>query len=488
MAEVDPYARDRLGARLAANSAIQIAGSGLASAISFFTFVAITRGLGPEAFGDFTAAMVFLFIPVVLADVGLSAAVLREISARPERTPEVMRISVSLRSVISALAVLIGLAVGLLLPFNEQTKTAILIGAAGAFLTLMTSALQPVLQAQLKLHWVVVANVSGRLVTLAATLAVLAAGLGFNSVVLASVVGVAVTFLLHLAIVARLVPLAPSLDLSGWRALLRGSLVVGAAIGLSQIYFRIDTVLLAMLRSPEEVGLYGAAYKFVELSEIVVAAVAMSMFPPLARFLSTGDERARGLVQSAFDVLLAASAALALFMIAFAEQIIVLTAGSEFEDGAIALQLLAPYAVLGYANGILWRVLIAVDRDLALLAIAVSVLVLNVALNLLLIPEYGYKAAAVISVASEAFVFVLIGAVARGHGLLPSFGFAPAVLLAVAAAGTVILFLPGPTLVVAVVAAAVYAAVVVAMPGTVRTFVHGELMPATARLVSRSGR
>ena len=61
MAEVDPYARDRLGARLAANSAIQIAGSGLASAISFFTFVAITRGLGPEAFGDFTAAMVFLF-------------------------------------------------------------------------------------------------------------------------------------------------------------------------------------------------------------------------------------------------------------------------------------------------------------------------------------------------------------------------------------------------------------------------------------------
>ena len=488
MAEVDPYARDRLGARLAANSAIQIAGSGLASAISFFTFVAITRGLGPDAFGDFTAAMVFLFIPVVLADVGLSAAVLREISARPERTPELMRVSVSLRTVISALAVLAGLAVGLLLPFNEQTKTAILIGAAGAFLTLMTSALQPVLQAQLKLHWVVVANVSGRLVTLAATLAVFAADLGFNSVVMASVVGVAVTFLLHLAIVARLVPLTPSLDLGGWRALLRGSLVVGAAIGLSQIYFRIDTVLLAMLRSPEEVGLYGAAYKFVELSEIVVAAVAISMFPPLARFLSTGDERARGLVQSAFDVLLAGSAALALFMIAFAEQIIVLTAGSEFEDGAIALQLLAPYAVLAYANGILWRVLIAVRRDLALLAIAVSVLVLNVALNLLLIPEHGYKAAAVISVASEAFVFVVIGAVAKGHGLLPTFGFAPAVLLAVAAAGAVILFLPGPTLVVAVVAAAVYSAVVVAMPGTVRTFVHGELMPATVRLVSRSGR
>jgi O-antigen/teichoic acid export membrane protein len=486
MTELDPYARRRLGARLAANSAVQIAGSGLASAISFFTFVAITRGLGPEAFGDFTAAAAFLFIPVVLADVGLTAAVLREISARPARTRELMRVSVSLRVVVSAIAVAVGVAVGLVLPFTEQTKVAILIGSGGAFLTLMTSALQPVLQAQLKLHWVVAANVLGRVVTLAATLAALGAGLGFKSVVGANVVGVAVTFLIHLAIVAKLVPLRPTLDLSGWRTLLRGSVVVGAAIGISQIYFRIDTVLLAVLRSPEEVGFYGAAYKFIELSEIVVAAVTMSMFPPLARFVATGDERARGLVQNAFDVLLAASAAVALFMLAFAEEIIVVTAGEEFAEGAVALQLLAPYALLAYANGMLWRVLIAVQRDRALLAVAVSVLVLNVGLNLVLIPVYGFKAAAVISVASEFFVTVIIATVARGHGLLPNLGFAPAVLLAVAAAATVILLLPAPTVIVAIVAAAVYSAVVVAMPGTVRSFVRGELMPATSRLVRGS--
>jgi O-antigen/teichoic acid export membrane protein len=484
----DPYSGRRLGTRLVANSAVQIAGSGLASAISFFTFVAITRGLGPDAFGDFTAAMVFLFIPVVLADVGLSAAVLREISARPERTAELMRISVSLRLVISAIAVAVGLVVGLLLPFTDQTKTAILIGSAGAFLTLLTLALQPVLQAQLKLHWVVGANVAGRLATLALTLVVLAAGYGFKSVVVANVVGLAVTFLVVLAVVARLVPLRPRLDLGSWGTLLGGSLVLGVAIALSQIYFRVDTVLLAVLRSPHEVGLYGAAYKFVELSEVIVAAVTMSMFPPLARFVAAGDERARGLVQKSFDVLLAASAAVALFMLAFAEEIIVLTAGREFEDGALALQLLAPYALLGFANGMLWRVLIAVDRDRALLAIAVSVLVLNVGLNLLLIPVYGFKAAAVISVGSEAFVIVVIATVARAHGLFPSLGFAPAVGLAVAAAGGVILVLPGPAGAVAAVAAATYVAVIVAMPGTVRAFVVGELVPATSRLVSRGGR
>jgi O-antigen/teichoic acid export membrane protein len=485
---VEPYGERRLGARLVANSAVQIAGSTLASAISFFTFVAITRGLGPEAFGDFTAATVFLFIPVVLADVGLSAAVLRQISARPERTGELMRISVSLRVVISAAAIALGVGVGLLLPFTAQTKTAILIGSAGAFLTLLTLALQPVLQAQLKLHWMVGANVTGRLATLGLTLSVLAAGYGFNAVVVANVLGLAVTFLFHLAVVARLVPLRPTLDLGAWRTLLGGSVVLGAAIALSQIYFRVDTVLLAVLRSPDEVGLYGAAYKFIELSELVVAAVTMSMFPPLARFVATRDERARELVQKAFDVLLAAAAGLALFMLAFAEEIIVITAGREFEDAALALQLLAPYVLLGYANGILYRVLIAVDRDRMLLAISVSVLVLNVALNLLLIPVYGFKAAALVSVGSEALVVLVLATVARPHGLLPNLGFAPAVALAVAAAGVVILVLPGPALVSAAAAAAAYAAVLVAMPGTVRAFILAELRPTSSRPGSRSDR
>ena len=46
----------RLGARLAANSLAQAAGMVVGAFISFFTFVAITRGLGVEAFGDLTGA------------------------------------------------------------------------------------------------------------------------------------------------------------------------------------------------------------------------------------------------------------------------------------------------------------------------------------------------------------------------------------------------------------------------------------------------
>lgn len=472
-----------LTVRLAANTLVQVVGAGVASAISFVTFVAITRGLGPEAFGDFTAAGAFLFLPVVLADVGLSSAVLREISADPERTEPAMRASLPLRALISAAAILAAVGVGLALPFTDQTKTAILISSVGAFLTLMTLALLPVLQAHLKMQWAVGATVAGRLATLGLTLGALGVGLGFKSVVAAQSIGLAVTFLLTLLAVAAQVRLTPVLDTRYWRALFSRSLVLGLAIALSLIYFRVDAVLLALLRSPEEVGLYGAAYKFIELAVLVPGAAATSVFPPLARFVAAKDPRAQPLVQKAVDVLLATSVPLTVLMLAFPEEIIVLTAGEEFEDAAIALRLLAPYLIFAFVNTVLWRVLIATERDRALLGVSGAVLAFNVIANLIFIPLYGYKAAAVVSVISEALITIPIALAVRREGFLPNLRYAPALLVAVAAMSAVIL-LPGPAILRAVAASVVYAAVLLVMPGTAKDVVR-ELTPAVGRLLVR---
>jgi O-antigen/teichoic acid export membrane protein len=469
-----------LTVRLAANTIVQGIGILASAAIGFFTFVAVTRGLGPEAFGDFTAAMVFLFIPVVIADLGLSTAVLREISADPERTEPAMRASLPLRAAISAVVVLIAVGVGIALPLNDRTTDAMVIAAAGSFLTVMTLALLPVLQAQLRMHWAVAGNVTGRLVTLGVTLGALHLELGFHSIVWAHVIGIAVTFAIHLVAVGRTVSLRPVVDPTYWRALFVGSLAVGLAIGLSQIYFRVDTLLLALLRSSEEVGLYGAAFKFIELAQFGASAVAVSLFPPLAGFVAGDDPRARELVQKSFDVLLAGGLFGTVAILAFPSEILTVTAGAAYEDAAPALQILAPYVLLASVIAGLWPVLLASKRDWALVATALAVLVFNVALNLVLIPPYGYKAAAVVSVVSEALVLVPIVFAVRREGLLPDLGYAPPIALAGAAMALTAWFLPGPALVAAAVAAVTYAAILLAAPGTVNE-VARSLVPALGR-------
>jgi O-antigen/teichoic acid export membrane protein len=470
-----------LGARVAANSLVLAAGSAAGAFISFFTFVAITRGLGVEAFGDLTAATVFLYIPVVLAELGFTSAVVREISRDPARTEAVMRASIPLRALVAAAAIGLAVGLGMVLPFNDRTKVAILISSSGAFLTLLTVSVVPVLQAQLKMHLSVGAHLAGRLATLGLTLGALALDLGFEAVVVAQVVGVALTFVLHAAIVARLVPLRPVVDQAYWRSLLGTSIVLGIAIAVAQVYFRIDALLIALIRSSEEVGLYAAAYKFIELSDLLLAAVGVSLLPPLARFVATHDARARPLVQRAFDVLVAAAAPLSVGMLAFAPEIVTLTAGDEFAGAADALRLLSPYVLFSFAAGVLWRVLLAGGRDRTLLRLALIILATNVALNAALLPVYGFEVAAIVAVATEALGLILVSFAARREELLPSVRYLPVVAAAAAAMGAAILLVPGPALVEAAAGSIAYLAVLLALPGTARELVFNDLAPALRR-------
>jgi O-antigen/teichoic acid export membrane protein len=475
------FASSRLTLRLAANSLVQAIGGGLGALISFFTFVAVTRGLGPEAFGDLTAALVFLYLPVVLAELGFTTTVVREISREPERTEAAMRASIPLRALVSAAVIGAAVGLGMAMPFSDRTKVAILISSIGAFLTLMTVSVVPVLQAQLKMHWAVAGNLAGRLATLVLTLAALGVGLGFKSIVAAQVIGLAVTFLFYLLIVVRLVPLRPIVDPAYWRTLLTTSVVLGFAVALAQIYFRIDTLLIALLRDSVEVGLYAAAYKFIELSEFVSAAVGASVLPPLARFVAVGDPRAQRLVQRAFDVVVAAAAPLAVGMLVFAPEIIRLTAGSEFGEASDALRLLAPYVLFSFVAGLFWRTLLATGRDRRLLSIALSVLSFNVTLNLIFVPLYGFEAAAAVAVVSEICALVPVALAVRSEGLLPGVGYVPVVAAAAGSMGIAAVMVPGPEPVAALIAGLLYVTVLLALPGTAKEIVFGDLRAALRR-------
>jgi O-antigen/teichoic acid export membrane protein len=186
-------------------------------------------------------------------------------------------------------------------------------------------------------------------------------------------------------------------------------------------------------------------------------------------------------VQKVFDVLMATAVPLAVVMMAYAEEIVVFTAGGDFREGGVALQLLAPYVFFSFANGVLWRVLISTSRDRLLFALSVLVLAANVALNLVFIPIYGFKAAAVISVVSEAMIAVPIVLSVRRLELLPNLRFAPALLAALAAMVAVVVFLPGPWALTALAAGLVYSFVLLALPGTARDVLVDDLLPALRR-------
>lgn len=476
-------------ARLASNTLVQAAAIPLQSFISLGTYALITRYLGPSAFGDYTTATAYLLIPLALADIGLSAIVVREISSVPERAEEVLRASYSLRLIISAVAVAVTAGTSLLLPFDHRARIAILIMAGGAFLSLVNLSILPILQVQLRMQWAVFANLSGRIATLAVTLLVLALGLGFKAVVTANVVGLAVILAVCVFAARSSYTLRPSVDLAYWKRFLRASLILGTGLAILQVYFRVDTVLIGLLRPSAEVGLYGAAYKFIELTQGLAFTVFISMFPSLSAFAARGDTRFTSLAQKSFEAVMAAAVPLSVTMFFAAGPLLDATAGHRYGGAAGALRILAFYPLLGFASGLFWRILIAAHNEGTLLAAAVSILVVNLVLNLALIPTYGYRVAAITSIGSEAFSLAIAAlATRRKVGFVPQLGYLGVLTASGAVMAVITRTLPIERLAAAFVGGIVYVVLLLLLPGTVRLIGRELLEALRATLRTRRAR
>ena len=453
--------------RIAANSVVQILGSGLASFVSLFTIAAVTRALGPSSFGDYVAAAAFLGIPLLVGDLGMSWTVLREISKHPEKRERVMGVSIVVRSMAAAVILTVAVVIALLLPFNDQVHYAIAVGALGAFFNLADLSLMPVLQAELRMQWVVVVTIVSRLLTLGFVLALIALDYGFHEIVWAYVVGSAANFLLDVIVVRRLVGIRLIFDLRyGW-SLLGGSIMVAIAYGMGMAYWYVDRVLLALLGSSKDVGLYGAAFKYVELSFIPISAISISIFPVLARsFAEDEGSRVPQLLQWSIDIMLLASVPVCAFAIAYSGGLIELVGGADFAPAAPALQVLGFLIVAVFVSSAFERALIAGNRERLLGALNGVILAVNIVLNVIFIPVYGYMAVAVVSLATTVVWILLAGFLTHRHfGFTPRFRFTGLVVVGGAAMTAILSVRAIPPAVACIAAVAIFVLVVTVPPG-----------------------
>lgn len=468
--------RSGLSVRLAANSLVQIVGTVLASAIGFVTFIVTARYLGPAIYGDLTAANAFLYVPTVLAEVGLSMIVVREISADESSTEDVVGGSLPLRAVIAVATVTLSLLIALALPFNHRTELAILVGSPGALFTVMTYAVQPVLQARLRMQWAVIATIAGRLATLGLTVAAVTGGLGYLAVMGATVIGLGLTLVLSVVFVRRLMRIRLRVDTALWRRLIGPALYLALALGIASITARVDTVLISLLKPSRDVGLYGAAYKFVDVSTLIASAIGISLFPVFSRFFATDPRRARGLLQKSLDVVAALSPPLVVLIIGLAPQIIRYSAGHEFAEAVPVLQLLALSLIFVFLRAPLSRYQIAAGAYRPLAWMMVAMLAFNIVLNLVLIPPYGIKAAALVNLGTEGLGFALqLGFVWTRLGFRPSARYLPTILGATALMAVWFVVFPGLPIAAGLLGALIYSLVLLWTPGVVRDLARDVL-------------
>jgi len=408
--------------RVAWNTAAQGAGKAVILTIGLASVVITTRYLGATDYGKVALAFAFIQMLGILADVGLLTVVVREISRDPASTDRLVGNALVLRLVLSLALLALAALASLTLSWDTQVRVAVLIAGVPFVLGLVNSALVAVLQARLRMDRAVVADVIGRAASFAALVLVVTLDAGFYAVVATAAVGALATLLVTWAIVFREARPRPRADREVWRRLLVLALPVGAALAVSELYFRLDMLLVSVFRPYDEVGLYALSYRIVELIGILPAIVMTSVFPLLARYLQESRELAARTVDAAGDLFVAIGAPIAAGGLVVAPELVRLIGGDEFAGSAGPLRLLLFAVVLAFVSGLFGHALIAGGRQGSALRLGITALVFNLVLNLALVPPFGIEAAAAVALASE---LVLAGGglvlVRRDLGLRPHF-------------------------------------------------------------------
>ncbi len=398
---------------LARNSLWQIGGKALATALGVAAIAIITRLLGPEQYGYYTTIIAYLTFFSIAVDLGLNVFIVQLLSEReldPAEERHIASVVFTLRMVSSLVILGLGVAVMMWLSYAAPVKVNTWIVALSLWAIVMQQILVGVFQTKLAMARVALAEVLGRVVLVGGVWLAARLGGGLTAVLWVGTIASVVSFFATWIWLNPFVSIRLRWDWALLQKIMQRSWPVALSVVFNLVYLRADILLLALYRTPAEVGLYGAAYRVIDILVMFPTMFVALVLPFLSRSFVAADRVGfQTMLQNAFDSLLIMVLPFVVGAWLLGEQVMVFVAGADFVSAGALLQILIIAAVFVYVSNLFGHTIVAVNRQRQMVWGYAFVAILTLAGYRWLIPSYGALAAAWLSVFSESMI-MLIGA------------------------------------------------------------------------------
>jgi O-antigen/teichoic acid export membrane protein len=393
---------EALRRRAAADIAVQIVGR-LANLIpGVAVTVMMTRALGAQAFGQWSTALALSGLAGYFGAFGLEVAAVRKAS-EPGATPgEWTSALLTLRLALAVPTTVACLIAELLAANNAEMRVAGALISATIPISAVTSS-RVALQLAMRNDVNVLALTLNTVIWTAAVVAIVASDGALSAYALALVVAAGATALFQAMAANRIVGLRLRTSPRRWRVLLKIGVPLGVTALVLALTEWVDQVLVFALAGARDAGLYGAVYRVLDQAQLIPSAMMTTLLPVMAA-AGVPSRRVESLSQSVIEWLLIFSLPALAFSIVAARPTVRVLFGVEYTAAAPALPVLISAFVVGSLGYLTGNLLTLMDRQGKMIKYAVAGLVVNVCLNVFLIPRYGFVAAAAVTVATEALV------------------------------------------------------------------------------------
>jgi O-antigen/teichoic acid export membrane protein len=376
--------------------------------LSFILIIYLARKLGDLNFGKFSFANAFVQIFIIIADLGVSFLIIREVARDRENVDKYLSNGFFIKVILSLLTFGIIFILANILKCPSDTKVIIYLIGLCNILESLGNLFGSIFNAFEQMKYLFLTEIIEKVFLVLLCFIFLSVGYGLITVAflyfLSGVLYLALNIILLLRNIGKL---SFRLDIGFALGLFRKSLPFALGGLLLMFYYYIDAVMLGKMKGEQVVGWYSAGYQLCIALGIISSVFLTAVFPVMSRLFESSIDSLRNVYEKCFKYLLALGIPISIGGVILGKRIIFLFYGNSYLHSVLPFQLIAAVIAFSYINSLLGYFLTSVDRlNDKNMIFAISALI-NVALNFLLIPRYSYAGAAIATVASEILFCIL---------------------------------------------------------------------------------
>ena len=357
-------------------------------------------------YGIFTFALAFVFIFGIFIDLGVSDLSQREIARDKKLATSYLGNLLLWKLVLSIVVFLVLVPTINLLKSSSEIRLVVYLLGFATILKSFKITCRTFFRAFERFDLDFLTAYVERCTLLAAGIIVLIMGGGLISFALVFVIVRVFDLALTFGILNwKIVKIIPRFNFSFLKKLQIEALPFALFSMIMVLYAYADTVMLSFMRTNAEVGWYNAGYKIYEGLIILPWIICAVLYPRLSRLFVSHKDTHLLLSSRAVKYMFIISFPILICGIILSKNIIDILFGGEFQSSVIALQILLGGIIFVFQIQLFQTILNSIDKQKVVMYVGFSGLIVNIFLNLLLIPGYGFKGAAATTVITELLVF-----------------------------------------------------------------------------------
>lgn len=436
-----------LSGKVAFNTGIQVISKVIGTLVSLAAVALITRYLGSYGFGQYTTAITFVTFFSIAGDLGLTLVTTQLLSKPGADQDKVISNLFTFRLVTAVIVLVAAPVVVMFFPYDPIIKQGVIITSLAFFFVLLNQVFVSLFQKELRADRIAIAEVVSRVVVFAATAAVAWFNWGIVGMLWTMAVGNLISFAIHYLYARAHAQIRLAYDKRMWKDIMSRSWPLILTIVLNLVYLKTDTLFLSLIKSPTDVGLYGAAYKVIDVLVSVPFMLGGTVLPILSLRWQLGKkEDYKRAWQKIFDAtsLLVWPAVIGGFVLA--TPIMTLVAGPEFIKAGAILQVLI-FAVGGiFFSAFFSYTMLSFNAQRKMIGAYLFTALSSLILYFIFIPRFSYMGAAWVTVYSELVISLAAWWLVQHHsGLKLHYGVCLKALVAALCMGIFLTLLPLPT-------------------------------------------